>query len=200
MGAELSCRARVRGVADSGKALLETDELLFRGKQRLAVRFADTRAARVEGEWLILGPLQLELGAKQAARWAQTIAAPKSVLEKLGVKPGLSAVLLGAVPADFIEQLQQRGVQTTRRLPARAPQLVFFFVARPAELKKLPKIDDEGALWLIREKGKSAPVSEQQSRAAARAAGLVDVKVVSFSASHSAEKYVVPVQRRESTR
>jgi hypothetical protein len=35
--------------------------------------------------------------------------------------------------------------------------------------------------------------------AAAKRAGLVDVKVVSYSSSHSAEKYVIPVANRPKT-
>jgi hypothetical protein len=35
--------------------------------------------------------------------------------------------------------------------------------------------------------------------AAGKQAGLVDVKVVSYSDTHSAEKYVIPVARRRST-
>src|SRR4051812_29129732 len=108
MGNEATCRARVDGRADSGKALLETEELLFRGTQRLAVRFADTRDAKVDGGWLRLGPLELELGAKQAESWAQKIRAPKSVLEKLGVKAGQTAVLVGKFPPPFAAELRDR--------------------------------------------------------------------------------------------
>ena len=34
--------------------------------------------------------------------------------------------------------------------------------------------------------------------AAGKAAGLVDVKVVKFSETHTAEKFVIPVARRKS--
>ena len=197
MGNELKCRALVEGLPDEGTALLETDELLFRGgKRRVAVRFSKTREAKVGGGWLTLGPLAIELGPKQAERWAQLIRSPKSVLEKLGVKAGQTAVLLGKLPGDFAAQLQGRGLKTSTHLPKQRPELVFLAVITQAQLKKLPAIADDGALWLIREKGKLAPISEHQSRSAGLAAGLVDVKVVSFSETHSAEKYVVPLQRR----
>lgn len=52
-----------------------------------------------------------------------------------------------------------------------------------------------GALWTIRPKG-HAEVSEQRVRQAGRAAGLVDVKVVAFSATHTAEKFVIPKRDR----
>ena len=56
---------------------------------------------------------------------------------------------------------------------------------------------DDGALWLIRQKGKDAAVSESEVRKASRSAGFVDVKGVGFSATHSAEKYVVPLAKRK---
>jgi hypothetical protein len=44
---------------------------------------------------------------------------------------------------------------------------------------------------------KSQPeISERAVMAAGKAAGLVDVKVVSFSATHTAEKFVIPVNQR----
>jgi len=39
-------------------------------------------------------------------------------------------------------------------------------------------------------------VTESQVREAAKASGLVDVKVVSFSDRHTAEKLVIPLARR----
>jgi hypothetical protein len=86
----------------------------------------------------------------------------------------------------------------------------------------------EGALWIVRPKASSAlsvhqregarPVrhqhrgvaprakarkaphlSERAVMAAGKAAGLVDVKVVSFSPTHTAEKFVIPVADRPRT-
>ena len=54
-----------------------------------------------------------------------------------------------------------------------------------------------GAAWVVRRKGDPV-VSERASMAAGKKAGLVDVKVVSFSDTHTAEKYVIPVGKRAS--
>ena len=74
-------------------------------------------------------------------------------------------------------------------------------IQSPADLKRLSQVrralPDDGALWLLRPKGKNAPVGERETMAAGRAAGLVDVKVVGFSPALSAEKYVVPVKARK---
>ena len=44
---------------------------------------------------------------------------------------------------------------------------------------------------MIRPKGSSA-ISESEVMSAGKRAGLVDVKVVSFSKTHTAEKFVIP--------
>jgi hypothetical protein len=115
------------------------------------------------------------------------------------VKPGQTAALLGPFEKAFVAQLKAHGLKTVTRLPKERPALVFFAAVKPADLNRLPKISDQGVLWLIRQKGKDAPIHEYVSRAAGIAAGLVDVKVVSFSETHSAEKYVVPLKSRGTT-
>ena len=60
---------------------------------------------------------------------------------------------------------------------------------RPHDLKA------NGALWVIRPKGRPE-IPESAVMAAGKAAGLVDVKVVSFSPTHTAEKFVIPISKR----
>jgi hypothetical protein len=180
-----------------GKAVLDDEGVVFHGQhERVVVRFVDTREATVEGDWLIFGPLELELGAAHATKWAKSIAKPKSVLERLGVKSGQTAVLLGEYPHEFEDELRKKGLITTNRPTRSLPELVFLFLTSSKQLTRLPPISDTGVLWMVRGKGKTAPITEAQSRAAALAAGLVDVKVLAFSPTHSAEKYIVPVPKR----
>jgi len=177
--------------------MLDEEGLIFQGKdERLVLRFADSREAVVEGDWLIFGPLELELGAKQAAKWAKEISTPKSVLDKLGVKSGQTAVLLGEYPHEFEDELRRKGLITTNRPTRTLPPLVFLFLTSSKQLTRLPPISDDGVLWLIRGKGKTAPITEAQVRAAGLAAGLVELKSISFSANQAAEKFGVAPQRR----
>src|SRR6478672_3365955 len=53
----------------------------------------------------------------------------------------------------------------------------------------------ERRLWIVRPKGR-AGISERAVMAAGKAAGLVDVKVVSFSATHTAQKFAIPRSKR----
>jgi len=89
MGNEAMCRAEFGKQRGKGKALLETDEILFRGDFRAKVPRKSITEVRVEGPWLVLEsggePLRLELGPKAAA-WAEKIKSPKGLLDKLGVK------------------------------------------------------------------------------------------------------------------
>ncbi len=76
---------------------------------------------------------------------------------------------------------------------------IFFAVAKAADLGRLEalraKLSPAGAIWVIRKKG-GGPVTEKAVMAAGKAAGLVDVKVVAFSDTHTAEKLVIPVKKR----
>ena len=63
----------------------------------------------------------------------------------------------------------------------------------------VPRLQPDGMLWTLRPKG-SKDLTEQEMMRAGQTAGLVDVKVVSFSETLTAEKFVVPVARRAAHR
>ncbi len=213
MGAEAKCVAVVDGVRAEGKALLETEELVFRSAALKAkVLFRDVRAIAVEGDALVLdraaGPARFLLGAAVATKWADKIRSPRGILDKLGVKPKMRVAIVGDlsdasdvsdVSGTFVEQLRARDV-VLAPLPAKTVDLIFFAVATEKELASLTKLTASlapaGAIWIVRRKGKDAPVPEAASRAAAKKAGLVDVKVAKFSETHTAEKLVIPVAAR----
>jgi len=120
----------------------------------------------------------------------------KSRTEKLGVTSGQAVLLVGITDALFIGELQAVGARITR---TGAPDVVFCAIESRAALQKLPdlarRIKRDGAVWTIRPKG-SLLVSESDVMKAGQAAGLVDVKVVRFSETHTAEKFVVPKKLR----
>lgn len=113
MGQEARCRARVGDKASEGKALLETDELVFRGGDglRLKVPFKEMRSVEArDGELRIEfsdGSAVFELGA-QAEKWAHKILNPKSLLDKLGVKAGMRVLVLGVEDKGFVADLWRR--------------------------------------------------------------------------------------------
>ena len=71
MGKEQTCDAVIDGVRTHGLAMLETDEILFRGQPKLKALLKNIKKVIVDGEHLELrhtgGVVRLGLGAKQAA-------------------------------------------------------------------------------------------------------------------------------------
>lgn len=201
MGAEARCRAVVDGKpVAAGVALLETREVIFRGAARVVVPLGEgTRVSAADG-WLELThgerSLRLELGAA-AERWLQRIQHPPSRVEKLGVKRGMKVVVVGTLDSGFLDEL--RGVAPPLARLGAGADVVFLAADARAALGKLPKvraaIAPSGAVWVVRPKGSKA-ITEAEVRAAAKAHGLVDVKVVAFSDTHTAEKLVIPVKDR----
>ena len=108
-------------------------------------------------------------------------------------------MLIGVRDPAFEEELRARGATVVKRAGASPPDLIFFAVERRESLDRLESlavmIQRDGAVWVLRPKGKSG-IAESDTMAAGKRAGLVDVKVVSFSDALSAEKYVIPVAKR----
>ncbi len=124
-------------------------------------------------------------------------------IDKLGVKANHDVLLLGIEgDAAFIGELEARGarVRTTGADPA---DLIFATFRHRNDLRRLaalvPRLKAEGALWTLRPKG-SKDLTEAEMMRAGQDAGLVDVKVVSFSAELTAEKFVIPVAKRAAHR
>jgi len=204
MGREAVCSARYGGKSGTGKALLETKEVVFRGeKLRFTIPFARIRSVAARGGTLELrldeGAASLELGA-QAPAWAEKIKNPPGRLDKLGVKAGMKISVVGEVEPAFLTELRQRAEDVSEGRARAGSDLVFFAARGPSDLDRLAalrkSLQPAGALWVLRAKGPAATVTEGAVMAAGKAAGLVDTKVVAFSDTHTAERFVIPVARR----
>ena len=120
-------------------------------------------------------------------------------LEKLGVKPEWRASVIAVGDPEFLKELRGAAAEVVVGRAAKDSDAVFFGAIDAKELARLPllktSMKQNGALWVIRPKGRPE-ISERAVMAAGKAAGLVDVKVVSFSPTHTAEKFVIPVANR----
>jgi hypothetical protein len=207
MGLEATCAATLDGKTSRGKALLETNELIFRatsGGLRARVPLAEVRRVTAAGEILTVewtgGTLTLSLGAATKT-WAEKLKNPPSRLHKLGVKPGARVALVGdfSFDATFEDELATGGgdAAATTRTPV---DVLLYAPATPAALSRVAalskRLDPAGALWIVRPKGKDTSITEDATRRAGLGAGLVDVKVAAFSETHSALKFVIPVAKR----
>ena len=203
MGAETFGKFSVNGKAGRGKARLETDELQLRGEDvRLSIPFKTMRDVRsVDGVLRFESPqgrVELELGAV-ARKWAEKILHPPTRLTKIGVKHGWRVAALGIGDQDFLDELGAAIAVVSIGGTINDCDAIFFgatSVTQLGRLKALKKLlKSNGALWVVRPKGRPE-ISEAAVMAAGKAAGLVDVKVVRFSASHTAEKFVIPIKDR----
>ena len=202
MGNEARCRVRFGRKSAEGKALLESEELIIRGELRLKIPYREiTRISAKDGALSVTfaeGTAVLELG-DQAEKWLEKIKNPRSRLVKLGVKRGQKIALVGIAEAAFVAELKGRVEGVTVGKAGTEKDLLFLGVAKRKDLARIGALKESlrsnGALWVIREKG-SAEVTEAGVREAGLAAGLVDVKVVKFSETHTAEKFVIPLAKR----
>lgn len=202
MGKMKETRLQFEGKTYDGEAMLETTELLFRGARRLLIPLADIKSAKAnDGNLLIRfsgGEAVFVLGP-EAAKWANKINNPKSVVEKLGVKPGLKVSVLQVDDPAFVADLEAVGADTSAGRVKKGSDAIFYGANKRADLGRLAtlkeSLDRAGALWVIRPKG-AKDITEGDVMAAGKAAGLVDVKVVRFSDTHTAEKFVIPVAQR----
>jgi hypothetical protein len=205
MGAEAKCTARFDGKTTEGKARLETETLEFRGPNvSLSIPFGEIKRVTARDGALTVdshnGAVSLMLG-DAAEKWAFKIQHPPSRLDKIGVKPEWRVSVLGVSDEAFLGELERAVSQVSIGRVLKESDAIFVGATREAELARLAKLKDalksNGALWVIRPKGRPE-ISERAVMAAGKAAGLVDVKVVSFSPTHTAEKFVIPVHRRRS--
>lgn len=214
MGSEIKCRMRFGKQTSEGKALLETSEIIFRGDFRLKIPFRDVQSAEVTGDELQLrtaeGVAKFELGTGLAEKWKEKILHPKSRIDKLGVKADAQVTLIGfndeAEDDDFLQEISERTRNVARPragIGKTEAECIFLKAETHSDLARLSKISKTmrgaTALWIVFPKGKpKAPenITERDVFSVGRAAGLKDVKVVGFSATHTALKFVIPVSKR----
>lgn len=201
MGSELGCKVRFGKQESEGKALLETSEILFRGEFRLKIPFSTIKSVKAaNGELRVQtaeGLAVFHLGPA-AEKWRDKILHPKSRIEKLGVKPGAKVSLLGDFDGEFLRELDPL-TNSVSKGKASDSEWIFFAADSKPDLAGLSKISKSmqgaAALWIVYPKGQKE-ITENDVLAAGRKVGLKDVKVVGFSSTHTALKFVIPLSER----
>lgn len=193
MGKDAQVRAVFADGADEGRLQFEAPRLLFRGGRRRVFEGADLKGLKAEGGDLVLADgSRFTLGDKQAASWADAILNPKTRLDKLGVRPGMRVAVLGVADDDLAAELTGREAAPVDELADL--DLLFYTADSAEELARLgelvPALAEKGALWIVSRKGKAATVKDVEVMAAAKAVGLVDNKVVGFSDTLTALRFV----------
>jgi hypothetical protein len=121
----------------------------------------------------------------------------RPLLDKLGMRPGMRAATLGPFDAGFLTALRGRASEVAAD-PAGC-DIVFLAAEDRADLAEVGRLaatlHHGVALWIVRPRGSPA-ITEGDTRGAGLEAGLVDVKVVHFSETHSAMKFVFRLRDR----
>src|SRR5690349_7971702 len=98
MGREAKCTATWNRRLSEGKALLETESVIFRGEFRVEIRFAALTRVAASRDRLTLesgeGTLVLDLGS-DAERWAEKIRNPPTLADKLGITAATRVAVIG---------------------------------------------------------------------------------------------------------
>lgn len=202
MGQETVCTVRYSGQVSTGKALLESQELLFRGDFRLRIPLSGVQSLAVHDGVLTIfwpeGMAEFDLGPL-AIKWDSKIRNPKSLAEKLGVKPGQKVGVFGIKDLQFLMDLHKRTSDVVEAKPVKDADLVFVQCDRAGDLRKVTtlrrQIKPAGAVWVVYPKGKKN-ITQAVVFRAGKKAGLVDIKVASFSETHTALKFVIPKKKR----
>ena len=198
MGQQGHCTVRFGDQSAEGKALLETDEVVFNSDTiRLKIPFKQMRSVTAHNGDLHIdfpdGPAVFELG-RQADKWAQMILHPKSLLDKLGLKPGTTVSVLGVDDEAFLEDLRERTQEVSLGEARPGSDAVFVAINGPEDLDQLAALKrailPNGAVWAVFRKGRK-DFNENDVLRGGLDAGLVDVKVVRFSDTHTASKFVI---------
>jgi hypothetical protein len=198
MGREARCRVRATGREVDAKVLLETDELIVRGDLRLRLPFAALTRVEARCGTLLVdgpdGPVEIDVGEKEAERWAARIRNPPTLRQRLGLADDATVALLGA-PDDALRDALGRSAPAG---PDRA-DAVFASIEDRDGLDQVPALAEglrrDASLWIVYPKGRK-DVREADVLAAGRAAGLKDTRVARVSATHTGLRFVVPLAER----
>lgn len=120
-------------------------------------------------------------------------------LTKLGVKAGQRISVLGVDEPGFLKELQAAGADVTARL-RKDSDLLFYAANSTADLERVSDlrsyIKPNGAIWVVRRKGRAATLKDTDVIRAGLAARMVDNKIVNFSETHGSMRLVIRVVDR----
>jgi len=137
--------------------------------------------------------------AAKTKREAERDYSHRLLIDKLGVKAGQRVAVLGVESAEFLKELSARVPEYARGKRMANADLIFLSAEAREDLARLESLGrsmaKNGAVWVVYPKGQ-AHIRETDVIEAGKQAGLTDNKVCSFSATHTALRFVIPVAKR----
>ena len=118
----------------------------------------------------------------------------RSLLDKLGIKPGMRVAILGVEDDGFLADLRERTSDISVAEASPDSDAIFLAANGPDDMGRLSelrtRIKPNGAVWAVFRKGQKQ-FNENDVLRLGLESGLVDVKVVRFSDTHTALKFVI---------
>jgi len=136
------------------------------------------------------------------------VVSTRPLLDKLGLRPESRVAIAGVVDADFRRLLDDRTSDVIDLAPhdvsPAGMDLIFLAADSVDELLRIGvlrgSLVPNGAIWVVSRKGRQATLRDVDVIDAAKSMDLVDNKVVSFSATHTALRLVIPRALRPALR
>ena len=193
MGREAETFAHWQGQHAEVRALLESNEVILRGGIRDRVPQAAITGMSVDSDDLRLlterGPLVLELGAAEAARWLAALQKPVPALaQKLGLGSGCLAYVTGS-REDAVLEAALQGCTTPTLAEAGVLVVVLGGPGDLAAAYALAQSAPQRMIWCVYPKGRASAVTDATVRAYFRDRGYIDSKACAVSDVLTATRY-----------
>ena len=202
MGTVVEGSVTVGGQKVNCKADFASDHVTFSGGRRGEVPYSKIEVLatargilklRVDGALM-----EFPLGTK-VDRIAAKVRKPPTLMDKLGVKPGLAVAVVNVGAKAFTVELEKVAPDARIGEPPRPVDLLFLGIRGRDELDRIAgmveDVKPDGGLWVVYPKGRR-DLRESDVLAAGRAAGLKDIKVARVSTTLTALKFVRPLDAR----
>jgi hypothetical protein len=122
----------------------------------------------------------------------------RTLMQKLGVEPGLRVSVLGVDNPAFLSDLADAGADVSTR-KRKETDIFVVAVERLRDMEQLAPLEPlmvrNGGIWVVHPKGRK-DVSGADIIALGVEAGFVDNKGCAFSETHTALRFVIPKSRR----
>jgi hypothetical protein len=123
----------------------------------------------------------------------------RTLIDKVGVKPGQRIAILGVEDTEFLRDLAASVPEYSRGNRISNADLIFFSAEAREDLSQLKSlsrlISKSGGIWVVYPRGQKH-IREIDVINAGKSAGLTDNKVCRFSGTHTALRFVIPLAKR----